>query len=745
MNANHWLNNLPDYLPATDVTIIRKAYDIANAAHTGQMRKSGEPYITHSLAVAKLLTDLHMDGETIAAGLLHDVPEDTEVTLQELQETFGPIIANLVGSVTKLKHTSDFGAREMQNAPPRKKEDQRAENLRRMFLGMGEDTRAVIIKLADRLHNMRTLNHMPREKQIEKAQETLEIFAPLANRLGVHTFKRDLEDLAFKYLYPEEYRRLARALKQSRDKIDTDIKRIAAEMQDVLTAANVDAQVSSRSKHLYSIYVKMQRKAVELESVYDVKALRLIVKDVKDCYHALGVVHTNWRPISREFDDYIANPKPNGYQSLHTAVRDQNGNYFEVQIRTEEMHELAEYGIAAHWRYKDGTRYDEQHNQIVNTQRQHLTRQNLRFREEVTNASEDAIDASEFVDAVRNDVMPDQVYVFSPKGDVFELPQGSTPIDFAYCVHTEVGHKCRGAKIDGNLVSLDYQLQNGDRVEIIAAKRGGPSRDWLNENLGYIRTNRAEKKIRQWFRKQNYQVSVQQGRTMLDRELKRLHITSVRFEDISQALKYNKVDDFLAAIGYSDLSIQQVIRQALALTKTDQDEDNDLLEQSLAEMPVASKPAPPTELNDVRVMDVGSLLTNMASCCNPVPGDPIIGYVTRGRGVTIHRQDCPNALRLRDTDRDRLITVTWSKQGTTGSYSAKVVVKAFDRRGLARDVTDVIAREDINIGNLSVKTHSKDNTADIHLTLQVEDLIHLHRVMDRLEQLPNIIEVIRIS
>ncbi|RME45499.1 MAG: bifunctional (p)ppGpp synthetase/guanosine-3',5'-bis(diphosphate) 3'-pyrophosphohydrolase, partial [Caldilineae bacterium] len=433
---------------------------------------------------------------------------------------------------------------------------QQAENLRKMFLAIGDDVRVVLIKLADRLHNMRTLNSLPEHKRQRIARETLDIFAPLANRLGIYSIKWELEDLAFKYLYPRQYESIARKLAASRERMDREIAKIAAELKAALDEANIEAELVWRSKHLYSIYRKMQRKEVDISQIYDVKALRVIVNTVQDCYTTLGVVHSKWRPIPGEFDDYIAAPKDNGYQSLHTAVIDSKGQQFEVQIRTHEMHHQAELGIAAHWRYKDGTKPDMALHQKI-----------IAMRQAIQSQDEDS-DASEFVDAIKTDIIEEKIYVFTPKGDVLELPLGSTPIDFAYHVHTEVGHKCRGAKVNGVLVSLSYQLKNGDKVEIITAKRGGPSRDWLNENLGFVKSSRARKKIRHWFKRQNFQESVSEGRAMLDRELKRLHITDVKLEDLAEACGYQKTEAFLAALGYKDISLQQFIRKTIALSNT---------------------------------------------------------------------------------------------------------------------------------------------------------------------------------
>lgn len=721
-----WLEELSHSHSATDIATIKRAYEIASAAHAGQTRISGEPYITHSQAVAKILADFGLGAEAIAAGLLHDVPEDTNVTLEQIKKEFGEKIAELVDGVTKMNEVEGFDRINNPFNTQNRKDVQRAESLRKMFLAMGDDVRVVMIKLADRLHNMRTLNSMPEHKRKRISKETLEIFAPLANRLGIFQIKWELEDLAFKHLEPERHQNIARKLDQHRPSLDQYVTKIAAELETSLQEAGIKAKVSWRTKHIYSIYRKMQRKEVDIEHIFDVRALRVIVKDVRSCYAALGIVHAKWRPIPGEFDDYIAAPKENGYQSLHTAVIDNNGEQFEIQIRTESMHQQAELGIAAHWRYKDNTRPDQALDQKIA-----IMRQAIKWQAEVMDASE-SLDPNEFVDALKSDVIEERVYVFTPQGDIIDLPMGSTPIDFAYHIHTEVGHKCRGAKVNGKLVGLDYQLGNGDKVEILTAKRGGPSRDWLNENLGYIKTSRARSKIKYWFKRQNYNDSVSQGRLILERELKRLNITDAKIDDLAITCGYNKTDDFLAAVGYNDISIQQVIRKAL---------DHLLVPEQPEEKPLTTTPplTKPVTTDNVQVMGVGNLLTTLANCCRPVPGDPIIGYITRGRGITVHRRDCPNFLSI--TDRERLIEVEWGPGSET--QAVDILIQAFDRPGLVRDITQIIANEHVNINNIDVITLRKDNRAELLVTMEVTSLDHLIKLMDKIEQLPNIIEVRR--
>ena len=718
---DEWFKNLSDHLPATDVNDIKRAYAFADKAHQGQRRASGEAYITHSLTVAQMLSDLDFEGEVIVAGLLHDVPEDTDITLKEISHTFGPTVAELVDGVTKFKKASTYTGDDPGDDAPIRRRNEQAENLRKMLMAMSNDARVVLIKLVDRLHNMRTLGHLPEHKRRRIALETMDIYAPLANRLGIETIKSELEDRCFQHLHPQEYRNIARKLEENRAVMNRRVKKIADEMAMVLSEAEIQAKLSWRSKHFYSIYRKMQRKEVDVTQIYDVKALRIIVKTIRDCYAALGVVHAKWRPITGEFDDYIAAPKENGYQSLHTAVVHQSGQLFEVQIRTEEMHHQAEFGLASHWSYKDGVKSDPA-----------LDRRIAAMRNAIKSVAEGGQeDASEFLANVKADVLEEKIYVFTPKGDIREFPLGSTPIDFAYAIHTEVGHKCRGARINGALVGLSYQLKNSDKVEILTAKRGGPSRDWLNENLGYVKTVRARRKIKHWFKKQNYQISLSEGRSILERELKRLNITDVKYEDLAEACNYKKTDDFLAALGYDDLSIHHVIRKTLELSAAARKEE--------AEAPPSLSPPSTPVSGNVTVMGVGDLYTTLARCCNPVNGDPIIGYITRGRGVTIHRKDCANI--LKQTDKERLIQVGWGTPIEKQTHPVPIVISAFDRSGLIRDVSDIIANEQLNLTDIKVTI--KDNIASVWLTIEVADLYELKKIMDKIEQLNNVIEVSR--
>jgi len=709
------LEKLPSNLPPEDVELIHRAYETACDAHANAERISGEAYIIHPLNVAAILANLHMDTETIAAALLHDVPEDTEYTSTDIHRAFGPNIATLVDGVTKLGQIGQ---------PAGASGDlRRAESLRKLILATADDVRVVLIKLADRLHNMQTLGALPSEKRQRIAQETMDIFAPLANRLGIWQVKWALEDLAFRYLSPDVYKELGTLLAQRREERERYVENVIDVLGRELDKSGIVAEVSGRPKHIYSIWRKMQRKGIGLDQIYDVHGVRVIVPEVSDCYAALGVVHTLWSPIPGEFDDYIATPKDNLYRSLHTAVVGSDGHALEVQIRTREMHQTAEYGIAAHWRYKEpGVKPDKEFEEKVA-----WLRQILEWREDVT-------DAYEFVDSLKTDLFQDRVYVFTPKGDIIDLPAGSTPIDFAYHVHTEVGHRCRGARVNGKLVSLNHQLNNGDQVEIITAKRGGPSRDWLNPNLNYVKTSRARSKIRRWFRQQDMELNIALGRQVLEKELRRLNI-SRSHEDIAQRFHYEKVDGFLAALGYGEINSHQVATKVLELKREQQEEQ----EKAVAPLELSRKRAPALVIEGMKVKGTGHLLTTLGRCCNPLPGDDIIGYITRGRGITIHRQDCSNVLASHEPE--RLIEVDWGEASPT--YQVMISVRAYDRPGLLRDITILVADEEVNLAQVAATVNRSDNTSLFTATLEVSSATQLARILARIEGLPSVLEARR--
>ncbi len=692
--------------------LITRAYELAQNAHEGQNRASGEPYFHHCLAVADNLAELRVDPPTIAAGLLHDVVEDSLISVQDLQQEFGQEVASLVDGVTKL------GEIELSKMGQLTFDEKESESLRKMFLAMFRDVRVVLIKLADRLHNMRTLTSLSEERRRRIARETLEIFAPLANRLGIWQWKWELEDLGFRYLNPPRYHEIARMIDERRLSREKDVEKYIGILAEQLAQAGIPHHnISGRPKHIYSIYRKMQRKGLPFDQIYDIRGVRVIVDTMAQCYTTLGIVHGLWNPIPGEFDDYIATPKDNMYRSLHTAVVADDGKTLEVQIRTHNMNETAEYGIAAHWRYKEGRKQRD----IEFEQKINWLRQLMEWRQDIT-------DASEFIASLKTDVFQDRVYTFTPKGDVVDLPNGSTPIDFAYHIHTEIGHRCRGAKVNGKLVSLDYQLKNGDQVSILTTKRGGPSTDWMNPALGYIKTTRARNKIRQWLRKQDRDKNIAQGREILERELKRLDLESMAHDKVAHLFN-QKTDDFFAAVGCGDINSQQI---ATRIIETERQE-----KASQVEIALPTSPPPAAVGEGITVRGTGGLLTHMARCCSPVPGDEIIGYITRGHGVTVHRRDCPNILRVREPE--RLIEVDWGTEKQT--YPVMVQILAYDRAGLMRDIAGIMAAEDINMSSLSMTMNN--NIVTFYTTLKISDSAQLSSVLAKIEQVPNVLEARR--
>lgn len=725
---------LPENYSVVDRELIIHAYNFAEAAHTGQKRVSGEPYITHCVAVAIILAEMRVQPIVLVAALLHDTVEDTPITLADIRREFGDEVARLVDGVTKLTNLPRVSRGEHENegneAPgtdssegnlPVITKDRRKElaneTLRKTFLAMGEDIRVILIKLADRLHNMRTLGYMPEYKRIRIAQETLDIFAPLANRLGIWQLKWELEDLSFRYVNPEKYKEIAQNLAATRLERERQMQEIIERLQKMIQDVGIKAEITGRSKHIYSIYRKMIEKQKPFEMVRDLRGVRMIVPDIPACYASLGMIHTHWRPIPSEFDDYIAAPKDNFYQSLHTAVIYDDGKPLEVQIRTPEMNQNAEYGIAAHWRYKEKSPRDEQYEQRIN------------WLKKVMDWRQDVVDANEFVDGMKTDVFQDRVYVFTPRGDIIDLPAGSTPIDFAYHVHTEIGNRCRGAKINGKLVTLDYTLKTGDQVEILAAKSGGPSRDWLNTNLGLVRTQRARSKIRAWFKHQNREQNLTQGKAILEREFRRLGLSEIDLEQLARSFEYRSLDEFFVGVGCGDISLGHIINTISESEK----KQTDIFELK------PQQPQKPMNGNAVAVLGLKGILTTNAKCCHPAPGDQIVGYITRGRGATIHRQDCPNILRMKD--QDRIVKVTWGEPQYT--FPVDIQIKAYDRQGLMGDISNILNNENINLKD--IKLNVTHNLASIILIVEISDIVQLSRVLTRIESLPNVMEAHRLK
>ncbi len=682
---------------------VRRAYTLAFVAHEGQVRQSDAPYIEHPLAVAGILLDLELDAASIAAALLHDVVEDTPLSLVTIRQEFGDEIASLVDGVTKITRIEEQPLR-----------DEQAYNLRKMFLAMGEDVRVVLLKLADRLHNMRTLDPLPPQKQQRVAQETREIYAPLAHRLGIWSIKRELEDLAFRYLEPEAYEEVVRWVEKNRPVRERLLNDVVSSLQRFLGEAGIQAEIQRRVKGFYSIQQKRLRRGQPLDRIYDILAVRIIVEALNECYTVLGIVHNLWRPIPGQFDDYIATPREGTYRSLHTTVLYQGRHPLEVQIRTREMHREAEYGIAAHWRYKEGDRPDRTFEQKLQ-----WLRETMAWRQETP-------DDRAYLEKVKTEVFHDRVYVFTPKGDIKDLPAGATPVDFAYSIHSEVGHRCIGARVNNRLVPLSYTLRTGDTVEILTTKgEKGPSRDWLS----FVVSPSARAHIRRWFRRQERAENISRGREILEREFRRLAI-ELNLKELTQRMGYTQPEDMLAAIGYGDLSVRQI----LARLPVPRDK--------AAEVPPAAPVSlPVTRPKGIQIRGAGgSILTRLARCCQPVPGDAIIGYITRGRGITIHRADCHN---LHLAEPERLVEVDWGGgRDAQQRYPVQVCIVAVDRVGLMRDISAIVADKGVNMASAQVG-RNEDGTVSFRLVLEVSGLDELSMAMDRIDQIPNVLEIWR--
>lgn len=714
------IQDASNYLNDKHIDLLKKAYQFAKKAHEGQVRKSGEEYIVHPVQVAGILVDLEMDPATIAGGFLHDVLEDTDVSFEDLKDNFSEEIALLVDGVTKLgkiKYKS--------------KEAQQAENHRKMFVAMAKDIRVILIKLADRLHNMRTLSHLPEEKQRRIANETLEIFAPLAHRLGISTIKWELEDIALRYLNPQQYYRIVQLMRQKREQREKFIEQVIDEIKNQLKDVDIYAEISGRPKHIYSIYRKMVHQKKDFNEIYDLLAVRVIVKSIKDCYAVLGIIHTCWKPMPGRFKDYIAMPKPNLYQSLHTTVIGPQGEPLEVQIRTKEMHEIAEYGIAAHWAYKEGK----------NVKQEDMSRQLTWFREILEYQNEE-IDAEEFIETLKVDFFSDMVYVFTPKGDVIELPRGSVPLDFAYRIHTEVGNRTVGSKVNGKIEPLDYKLKTGDIVEIMTSKHSyGPSEDWLK----ITQTSQAKNKIKQFFKKQRRDENIRRGKEMVEQEIRnqgfnpKVVMTEENIQLALDRFSFQNVEDLYAAVGYQGLTAQQVANRITEKIK-EKEKFNDL-ESSLKDVQQdytfkQKKSSGP----GINVKGVDNLLIRISKCCSPIPGDEIVGFITRGRGVSVHRIDCPN---ISTEDENRLIEVEWdSELQQQKSYSVDLEISGFDRHGLLNEILQLINETNTQITAVTGRS-DRNKIATINLTLLIHNVDHLKRIVDRIKQIRDVFTVQR--
>ncbi|MBT4836133.1 MAG: GTP diphosphokinase [Methylococcales bacterium] len=718
---NNWLEAISDNRNSDEMDLIKRAGMTAMQAHHGQFRVSGECYFFHVLTVTDILNDLRMDHETLAAALLHDVVEDTDLTLEDIEKSFGHHVAHLVDGVTKMSRIHEY--QEQVDPSIIAQKDHQAENLRKLLLAMVEDVRVVLIKLADRLHNMRTLGFLSEVKQKRIAQETADIYAPLANRLGIWQIKWELEDLAFRYVQPRTYKKVAKLLDERRVDREQYLDEFIDVLNKKLAESHINATVNGRPKHIYSIWRKMKRKRVDFHQIFDVRAVRVLVDSLSDCYAALGIVHTYWKHIHGEFDDYIATPKDNMYQSIHTAIIGPKGRTVEIQIRTDDMHHHAELGVAAHWRYKEGTKKDDEFERRIA-----WMRQLLEWKEESS-------DAGDFIDRFKAEVYEDRIYVLTPKGQIIDLPSGASVLDFAYYIHTDVGHRCKGAKLNSNIIPLTHILKNGDLVEILTSKIALPSRDWLSPYLGYLNTPRARAKLKAWFRKQDYGQNVITGKATVEREMHRLGVHNISYDVMSEKFKYKKVSDFQAAVGRSEISNLQIASTIEDITVP----KNKPVEDELVKI---KAPSNRQDSGQIKVQGVGELLTIFSKCCKPVPYDSIIGYITRGRGVSIHRTDCSNIASFEEDECERLIDVNWSLDDNA-TYPVDIVVRAYDRQGLLRDVSALLTNESVNLISVNTLTNRKTQIADMHITLEITDIKQLSRILDKIGHMPSVLDATR--
>ena len=717
---NKLVEKIKSYNPNCDLPTLEKAYDLSKKAHDGQLRESGEPFISHPVEVAHILAELELDCTSIVAGILHDTIEDTTCTVEEIKEKFGEEVAALVDGVTKLDRI-----------PYTTKEEQQAENLRKMFLAMAKDIRVIMIKLADRLHNMHTLKYMPPDKQLEKARETLEIYAPLAHRLGISKVKWELEDICLRYIDPKGYYDLVEKISKKRKEREAFITQIMDEIRSRTADLGIETHIDGRPKHFFSIYKKMQDQNKTLDQIYDLFAVRVIVNSVKDCYAVLGLVHELYKPMPGRFKDYIAMPKPNMYQSLHTTLIGYEGQPFEVQIRTWDMHRVAEVGIAAHWKYKEGRSGDTDFDNKLAWLRQLLEWQ------------KDARDANEFVETVKFDLFADEVFVFTPKGDVVNLPIHSTPIDFAYAIHSAIGNKMMGARVNGEIVKLGYGLKNGDIVEILTSSAvHGPSRDWLK----IVKSSQARNKINQWFKKENREENILRGKEALDRELKKQgHTFSQLFKNewieiILKKFNFTSLDDVYSAVGYGGIGASKIVtrlKEEYKKTLKPEELEQELMEQELQKIEKKKKTVPES---GIIVKGIDNCLVRLSRCCNPVPGDNIIGYITRGRGVSVHRSDCTNVVNSIGED-DRLIEVKWYTANNV-AYKADITVMANDRTALLMEITNAIGEAKIPLKAINART-TRDQLAIINLTLEITDTDQLDKIIKKLKKVDSVFDVTR--
>ncbi len=720
-SRQEFLDSILEINPKYDVELIGKAYDVAAKMHEGQLRKSGEPYLIHPIAVVKILAELGMDEDTLVAGLLHDVVEDTEYTKEQLVEEFGDEVALLVDGVTKI------GSLAYEN-----KEERQAETLRKMFLAMSKDIRVLIIKLADRLHNLRTINYMTANKIKEKCSETLDIYAPLASRLGIYNVKFELEDICLRYLWPEEYKDLTEKIHAKKEEREESLNKIISEVDNALKDSDIDYEIYGRTKHFYSIFRKMKFQNKQLDEIFDLMAVRIIVDSVQDCYAILGLVHSMWTPIPGRFKDYIAMPKPNMYQSIHTTVIGDTGAPFEIQIRTKEMHRIAEYGIAAHWKYKEGVSQDQEEVKLS------WLRQSLEWQKDLDNPKE-------FLETLKMDLFENQVFVFTPKGDVMELPAGSTPLDFAFKVHSEVGAKCVGAKINGKMVTIDHKLENGDIIEIVtSANSSGPSIDWLK----IVKTSTARTKIRQWLKKENKSDGIDKGKVLIDKYVRKKGyepkevLKNSYISKLVKDLGLRDSDELYMQISNGGAVVSNVASKLFAYYNADREKENKKDKVEDVKIKESSNKKKKHSGNKgIIVKGMDGLLVRVSKCCNPVPGDEIIGFITKGRGVSVHRKDCPNMVSLPESEKQRFIEVEW-EQDPHESYEADITIVAEDRKGLFSDLSKVCENADTNITGVNAKT-DVDGNATVSLTVVISNIGQIGKLMLAMKSIEGVYDVYR--
>ncbi len=712
MKLESLIERVQAYFPSANLDLVEKAYHFAKDAHEGQLRDSGEAYFNHPFEVACILAELELDVDTVAAGLLHDVLEDTPITHAELQKEFGVQILLLVDGVTKLD-----------KLPVQDRYERQAENLRKMIFAMAKDIRVILIKLADRLHNMRTLRHVVVEKQQKTARETLDIYAPLAHRLGIWKIKWEMEDLAFRYLWSSEYYSLVKMISSKRQEREGDLQHVMELVQEKLDELEIDAELHGRPKHLYSIHQKMQRQNKSLDEIYDLMALRVLVESVKDCYAVLGAIHTMWKPIPGRFKDYVAMPKSNMYQSLHTSIIGPKGQHYEIQIRTFDMHRIAEKGVAAHWLYKEGynkrNSYDDK----------------VQWLREAVEWLQEMKDPQEFMESFKIDLFEDEVFVFTPKGDVKPLPKGATPVDFAFDVHTDIGDHCVGARVNGRIVPLNYTLKNGEFIEILTSKNGTPTQDWLS----FVKTSKAKNKIRAWLKEEQREESLLRGKELLERELKKAnfepkeHMDHERIVEVAKRYGISTSEDLLANIGFGRVTALQVMQKLVA---------KELEERNMQKKQEKVVKARKRDSKGISIKGVDNLLVRFSKCCTPVPGDDIVGYITRGRGVSVHRTDCPNIKTLAN-DEARQISVTWNSEDSQ-AYPVEIEIKGVDRVNLLTTIMNNVSEGKTNIEAVNART-AKDGWVMIHLVVDIHDVSHMNAVITRLRKVDGVVSVRRAS